>query len=106
MDALRFLMDARSLKQEDLSAIVPQGNLSSILAGKRKISASMVGKLGKFFGISPAVFVPRKLDSSYPPDDWEPTAAKNCFKSETWHRLCIPTWIQDGMLRNGARLEQ
>lgn len=57
-DALRFLMEARGLKQEDLSAVVPQSNLSAILAGKRKISATMAGKLGKFFGISPAVFVP------------------------------------------------
>lgn len=57
-DALRFLMEARGLKQEDLSAIVPQSNLSAILAGKRKISATLAGKLGKFFGISPAVFVP------------------------------------------------
>ena len=57
-DALRFLMDARGLKQEDLSSVVPQGNLSAILAGKRKISATLAGKLGKFFGISPAVFVP------------------------------------------------
>lgn len=57
-DALRFLMDARSLKQEDLAIIVPQSNLSAILAGKRKISATLAGKLGKFFGVSPAVFVP------------------------------------------------
>lgn len=57
-DALRFLMESRGLKQEDLSAIVAQGNLSAILAGKRKISAAMAGKLGKFFGISAAVFVP------------------------------------------------
>jgi HTH-type transcriptional regulator/antitoxin HigA len=57
-DALHFLMDARSLKQEDLAAIVPQSNLSAILAGKRKISATLAGKLGKFFGVSPAVFVP------------------------------------------------
>lgn len=58
-DALRFLIAARGLKQEDLSAIVPQSNLSAILAGKRNISATMAGKLGGFFGISPAVFVPR-----------------------------------------------
>ncbi len=58
-DALRFLLESRGLKQEDLSAIVPQSNLSAILAGKRKISAAMAGKLGSFFGISPAVFVPR-----------------------------------------------
>lgn len=57
-DALRFLMDSRNLKQEDLSAIVPQSNLSAILSGRRKISATLAGKLGKFFGISPAVFVP------------------------------------------------
>ena len=58
-DALRFLMEARGLKQEDLSAVVPQSNLSAILAGKRNISATMAGKLGGFFGISPAIFVPR-----------------------------------------------
>ena len=58
-EALRFLMEMRGLKQEDLSSIVPQGNLSAILSGKRKISAAMAGKLGGFFGISPAVFVPR-----------------------------------------------
>ena len=57
-DALRFLMEARGLTQEDLSAIVPQSNLSSILAGKRKISATLAGKLGKFFGVSPALFIP------------------------------------------------
>lgn len=57
-DALRLLMEARGLKQDDLRAVVPQSNLSAILAGKRKISATMAGKLGKFFGISPAVFVP------------------------------------------------
>ena len=58
-DALRFLMESRGLKQEDLSSVIPQSNLSAILAGKRKISAVMAGKLGGFFGISPAVFVPR-----------------------------------------------
>ncbi len=57
-DALRFLINARNLKQEDLAAIVPQSNLSAILAGKRKISATLAGKLGKFFGVSPALFVP------------------------------------------------
>lgn len=57
-DALRFLMDARGLAQADLAAVVPQSNLSAILAGKRKISATLAGKLGKFFGVSPALFVP------------------------------------------------
>lgn len=57
-EALRFLIEARGLKQEDLSAIVPQSNLSAILAGKRKISAILAGKLGKFFHVSPALFIP------------------------------------------------
>ncbi len=58
-DSLRFLIAARGLKQDDLSSIVPQSNLSAILAGKRKISAALAGKLGKFFGVSPAIFVPQ-----------------------------------------------
>lgn len=57
-ETLRFLIESRGLKQEDLANIVPQGNLSAILAGKRKISATLAGKLGKYFGISSAVFVP------------------------------------------------
>jgi len=57
-DALRFLIEARGLTQEALSAIVPQSNLSAILAGKRKISAALAGKLGKFFGVSAALFIP------------------------------------------------
>ena len=57
-DTLRFLLESRGLKQEDLSSLVAQSNLSAILAGKRNISAALAGKLGKYFGISPAVFVP------------------------------------------------
>jgi len=57
-DSLRFLIDARGLTQKDLEPIVPQSNLSAILAGKRKISATLAGKLGKFFGVSSAVFIP------------------------------------------------
>jgi HTH-type transcriptional regulator/antitoxin HigA len=57
-DALRLLIEARGMKQEDLSTVVPQSNLSAILAGKRKISATLAGQLGKFFGVSPALFIP------------------------------------------------
>ncbi len=57
-EILRFLIEARGLKQEDLATIVPQSNLSAILSGKRKISATLAGKLSKYFGISPAVFIP------------------------------------------------
>lgn len=57
-DSLRYLIEARGLKQRDLCDILPQSNLSAILAGKRKISATLAGKLARFFGVSPAMFVP------------------------------------------------
>ena len=57
-EVLRYLIEMRGLKQGDLAEIVPQSNLSAILAGKRKISATLAGKLAKFFNVSPAVFVP------------------------------------------------
>ena len=55
---LQYLIEIRGLKQGDLAEVVPQSNLSAILAGKRKISATLAGKLAKFFRVSPAVFVP------------------------------------------------
>ena len=57
-EVLRYLIELRGLKQGDLAEIVPQSKLSAILAGKRKISVTLAGRLGKFFNISPAVFVP------------------------------------------------
>lgn len=57
-EVLRYLIEARGLKQVDLGEIVPQSNLSAILAGRRKISATLAGKLARFFKVSPAVFVP------------------------------------------------
>lgn len=56
-EVLRYLMEMRGLKQGDLADIVPQSNLSAILAGKRKISANLAGKLARYFRISAAVFV-------------------------------------------------
>jgi HTH-type transcriptional regulator/antitoxin HigA len=57
-EVLRCLIEMRGLKQGDLAEIVPQSNLSAILAGKRKISTTLAGKLAKYFNVSPAVFVP------------------------------------------------
>jgi HTH-type transcriptional regulator/antitoxin HigA len=50
-------MENRAVRQSDLSAIIAQGNLSAILSGKRKISAALAGKLGKYFNVSPAIFI-------------------------------------------------
>ncbi|MFM9912796.1 MAG: type II toxin-antitoxin system HigA family antitoxin [Methylophilaceae bacterium] len=56
-EVLRFLIGVKNLTQKDLVAIVPQSNLSAILAGKRNISASLASKFGTFFKVSPAVFI-------------------------------------------------
>ena len=58
-EVLRELMDGRGLKQTDLAGIVAQSNLSAILAGRREISARLASRLARFFGVSPALFVPK-----------------------------------------------
>jgi HTH-type transcriptional regulator/antitoxin HigA len=54
-----LLTQVRGLIQEDLSGIVQQESLTAILDGKRNISAALAAKLGKFFGVSPALFTSR-----------------------------------------------
>ena len=56
-EALKHLLDAKNLTQASLASIIPQSNLSAILAGKRKISATLASKLADFFNVSPAVFI-------------------------------------------------
>ena len=56
-EALRQLMEENKLKQTDLEAIVPQGNLSAILAGKREISRELAKKLAERFNVSVSVFI-------------------------------------------------
>ena len=57
-EVLRYLIELRGLRQGDLADIVAQSNLSAILAGKRRISARLAGKLARYFKVSPAVFIP------------------------------------------------
>lgn len=61
-DSQRFLMEARGLTQVDLGAIVPQGKLSAILSGETQNQCGFGGQIGQvpFFGVSPALFVPRE----------------------------------------------
>jgi HTH-type transcriptional regulator/antitoxin HigA len=57
-EVLRYLIELRGLRQGDLADIVAQSNLSAILAGKRRISARLAGKLARYFKVSAAVFIP------------------------------------------------
>ena len=54
---LEHLMKKRNLKQQDLSSIINQGNLSRILRGERRIGAITAKKLGAFFDVNPSVFL-------------------------------------------------
>ena len=56
-EVLRYLISAKNMTQKDLESVIPQGNLSAILSGKRKISATLAGKLAGVFKVSPAVFI-------------------------------------------------
>ena len=53
-----YLIELRGLKQGDLAGIAAQSNLFAILAGKRKISTTLAGKLARYFNVRPAVFMP------------------------------------------------
>lgn len=90
-DALRFLIKVKRPKQQDSSDIVAQGNLSNIFADRRKISATLAEKLGKFFGANPALFIP-KLDRSHRPSSGPHRriyCREKCL-SEPSHHLCHP----------------
>lgn len=56
-EVLRALMQAKDLSQNDLAELVPQGNLSAILAGKRNISAALAVKLARYFKVNVALFI-------------------------------------------------
>ncbi len=54
---LAFLMEQHSLKQKDLTQLIPQAVLSQLLNGKRKFSATHAKKLAEFFSVSVDVFL-------------------------------------------------
>jgi HTH-type transcriptional regulator/antitoxin HigA len=56
-EVLRYLIELRGLRQGDLADIVAQSNLSAILAGKRRISTRLAGKLARYFKVSAAMFI-------------------------------------------------
>jgi HTH-type transcriptional regulator/antitoxin HigA len=56
-EVLQHLMKQNGLRQKDLEDIVPQGNLSAILAGNRQISRAVAKKLAERFNVSVSVFV-------------------------------------------------
>lgn len=56
-EVLRFLMEARGLKQEDLNDCLPQSRISDILNGKRGISKEAAKRLAKRFHVRADLFL-------------------------------------------------
>jgi len=57
-EILRELMEERDLKQKDLINIFKsKGITSEVVNGKRSISKAQAKELGRFFNVSPAVFI-------------------------------------------------
>ena len=55
---LRFLLEQNDLRQTDLLSILgSRGHVSDIVNGKRAISKTNARALGKFFHVSPALFI-------------------------------------------------
>ena len=64
-EMLAFLMEQHGLSQSDLGKdLGGQPNLSTILAGKRKLNARQIETLAKRFSVSPAVFFDAGEDGS------------------------------------------
>ncbi len=59
-DVLRALMAAHGLSQPKLAQAVgiAQSTLSAVLNGSRSLTKGQVVKLARFFGVSPAAFLP------------------------------------------------
>ena len=57
LDALKFLMEQRGLKQSQLPEVGSQGVVSEILSGKRELNIRQVRALAKRFQVSPATFL-------------------------------------------------
>lgn len=59
-EALTYLMEINNLAQKDLVELVGyKSNLSAFLNGKRGLSKRASCRLGEFFKVSPALFLPR-----------------------------------------------
>jgi HTH-type transcriptional regulator/antitoxin HigA len=57
-DVLRHLIEARAVSQTEISAAtgIADSTISEILTGKRSLNRSHIGKLARYFHVSPEVF--------------------------------------------------
>ena len=58
-EILKFLLDERHMSQSELArqVAIPQSTIANVIAGRRQLSKANVLNLGKFFGMSPTLFM-------------------------------------------------
>lgn len=61
-DVLRMLMESNGLSQSELARKtgIAQSTLSAVLGGSRALTRDHIVALARYFGVSPAVFLPAK----------------------------------------------
>lgn len=57
--ALKYLMEVNDLRQADLTHLVVKTNLSAFLSGARSLSKTEAARLGGYFRVAPALFLPK-----------------------------------------------
>ena len=57
IDALKFLMDANNIKQNELPEVGSQGVVTEILKGTRKLNIRQIKNLAQRFGLSEQTFI-------------------------------------------------
>lgn len=57
-DMLRSLLDSHRVTQAEVAkgAGIAESTVSEVLSGKRKLNRTQIGKLARYFNVSPAVF--------------------------------------------------
>lgn len=57
---LRFLIDQKGVKQADVArgAGIAESTVSEVLAGRRPLNRTQIGKLARYFHVAPGVFLP------------------------------------------------
>ena len=57
-DMLRFLIENRAVTQSEFAkkADIAESTISEVLAGKRKLNRSQIGKLARYFHVEPGAF--------------------------------------------------
>jgi HTH-type transcriptional regulator/antitoxin HigA len=58
VEMLRHLIDAKGVSQTEVSKAtgIADSTISEVLKGKRSLNRSHIGKLSRYFGVSPEVF--------------------------------------------------